>query len=228
MSVVTSVLKKSFLSVFNKQFFILVVVSLLITALVLTVFVTGVEQLFMHVLKPWVPTTYPLIEKFISFGTAGGSILIAYILFPSFVPLIAGLCENKVATSIERINYPDIIATHPTSLRQDIQHGLKFTGMILLINCLCLPLYLIPIVNFFTYVPINAYLIGRECFFTVAVRYVTWDKAKLVYAKNRFIIWTVGALLLIFSYLPFIKLLAPFIAVAMMVHLFQELRHTQS
>jgi CysZ protein len=223
MSLAPVVLKKAFFSVFNRRFFILVTISLLVAALLLSslAFIIGFGAI--HIIQPLLPPSSDWAQKTLTWLAAGGSMFIASLLFPSFIPLIASLFEERVATDIEKLNYPAANVTHPLSLRPAVLHGLYFSTKMLLLNLILLPLYFIPVVNFFAYCPLNAYLLARDRFEVVALRYTTPAESKALFKKNRLRLWVVGGVLLIFGYLPFIKLLAPFISIAIMVHSFHEI-----
>ena len=97
-----------------------------------------------------------------------------------------------------------------------------------ILNLLALPFYLLlPGINFFVFLGLNGYLFGRTYFEVVALRRLDRGTAKAVrrhFAGRVFI----GGLVItgLFS-LPLVNLVAPVIATAFMVHVFESLRRLQ-
>jgi len=101
-------------------------------------------------------------------------------------------------------------------------------GMMVLavvLNLLALPVYLLlPGINFFVFLGLNGYLLGRAYFEGVALRRL--DTAATRAARHRFggRIFLGGLVIAGLFSLPLVNLVAPVIATAFMVHLFEALR----
>jgi uncharacterized protein involved in cysteine biosynthesis len=88
------------------------------------------------------------------------------------------------------------------------------------LNLLALPLYVfVPGVNFFVFLGLNGYLLGRQYFEVVALRRL--DMAATRTARRRFggRVFAGGVVIAGLFAVPFVNLLAPVIAIAFMVHL---------
>lgn len=217
------ILKKSFFSLLNRKFFITLVISILVSAIIIGIIGYAVRFSVSHFVITLIPPSYETLTRMAQWVVDGGALVVAYLLFSMFIPFIASLFEDQVAHDIENISYPNSPALHPTPLPKAILHGILFSGSLLLINILLLPLHLTPFLSFFSYCPLNAYLLARERFEAVALRYVTPDDSKKIFKANRLKLFSLGLVIIVLSQIPFIKLLVPFISITFMVHSFQEI-----
>lgn len=226
MSIFSTVWKKTFLSAVNKELFVPLALSALVTTVILTIIVFLITVLFSEILDPLFSSSYPWVQKMIHFGTTGGAVQSIFLLFSSLIPAIGSPFENTVAQKIQHQDYP---GTPVISLsRKDrVKKGLLTSAKILGINCVLLPLYLMHVLNVFTYIPINGYILGKMTFLHIATHYRPYSDAMSCYKQHRRIIWMVGMILSIISYLDFMKLLAPFIAIVVMVHLSHTLKFSR-
>ncbi|MEZ5931772.1 MAG: EI24 domain-containing protein [Alphaproteobacteria bacterium] len=156
--------------------------------------------------------------------TAGlGTGVLAWFLFPAFLPLVASLFLEQIAGTIERREYG---LANPPSLTfwPEVRAGLKFTGLALILNLMALPLYVIPVLFPFVYYALNSYLLGREFFETVAGRHVGRKEANAVRRQHRVSVLLAGLIITLGATLPLVGLFAPFASVALMVHLYQTMK----
>lgn len=223
MSIFSEISRKTLVSVFNKRFFIPLALSTLVSAVILQGMIIVIQLLF-TILEPLLASSYPWVQKAMHLGTTGGAVVIAFLLFPSLIPLIGALFREAVTGMLEH-TYPPNLRMLPPFRRESLKKGLTSSMMMLGINCLLLPVYLMPIVSFFAYIPINGYMLGYTSFLSVAIRYKTLPDAVLLYKRHRRTIWITGMTLPVIAYLPFIKLLAPFISIVVMVHLIHTFIH---
>jgi hypothetical protein len=106
---------------------------------------------------------------------------------------------------------------------ETIASTLRLTGLTLLLNLLALPVYLlVPGINLFLF------LLGREYFEVVALRRL--DAAATRAARNRFglRVFLGGVMIAALFSLPLVNLVAPVIATAFMVHVFEALPRIES
>lgn len=162
----------------------------------------------------------PVIDFMGTFGTA----VLAYFLFPVLMPLAVSFFDEHIAEKIERTDYPDAPEPHPAPLWQDIRTETLFALKALGLNLLCLPLYLIPLVNMCVYFTLNGYLLGREYFLMAAGRHGGRKAALDIAAKHRLTLFYAGAALALIAIIPVANLLLPFWGVALMVHLYHQWR----
>ena len=86
---------------------------------------------------------------------------------------------------------------------------------------------LAPGINVFLFLGLNGYLFGREYFEVVALR--RFDVAGARQMRQRFgaRVFIGGVVIAALFALPLVNLVAPVIATAFMVHIFQELRRRE-
>lgn len=149
------------------------------------------------------------------------AVVIAWFLFPVLLPLVSGLFVERVAGRIEQQDYhrqgadPALI----TYLIDDARFALKA----LLLNLLCLPLYLIPLVNVTAYYVLNSHLLGREYLVMALRRHLSREETRQALSVHRVTIWLAGLIIAVLSTLPVCNIIAPFLAIALATHLTQSL-----
>jgi uncharacterized protein involved in cysteine biosynthesis len=76
----------------------------------------------------------------------------------------------------------------------------------------------------FVFYGLNGYLLGREYFETIALRRLSAGEAKELWRKEKRRIFAAGVLITVMLTIPFLNLVAPVVATAFMLHLFQAMR----
>lgn len=156
-----------------------------------------------------------------------GSFLLTLLLFPAVASMIIGVLLDDVVRAVEARHYPDLPPARERPMSEDLATTARFAGKLILVNLLALPLYLILIwfgVGVVLYYVINGYLVGREYWELVALRRLTPEQADTLRRSRRLYLWLVGAGCAFLLSVPLVNLLAPLIATATMVHVFQALR----
>ncbi len=209
-------------SIFAPGMFSVFVKSLLLTFAALIGFVVLVTSfagiIASHLSDPAMASWVPMISGF-------GAALFAYFLFPGIMPIFVNFFDAKIATLIERKDYP---AAHPIDppFWPEFWHDVRFSLSAIGLNILVLPLYLIPIINLFVFYALNGHLLGKEFFVMVARRHLKLEDALVLRRANSRIIFSGGIILTILATIPLINLLAPFWGIAMMTHLYHIITHT--
>jgi CysZ protein len=101
---------------------------------------------------------------------------------------------------------------------------LRLSGVTIALTLLALPLYLLaPGINLVLFLALNGYLFGRGYFEVVALRRL--DATAATTLRHRFAgrIFLGGVVIAGIFALPLVNLLAPVIATAFMVHMFEAL-----
>lgn len=146
--------------------------------------------------------------------------IVAYLLLPILLPLIAAFFQESIADRIENKDYPEYMP--PACERpflKELWDDTKFVGLVLLLNILLVWSYFTPLAPF-TYYGLNGYLIGREFFETAATRHIGRDNAKKLRKEHGFSVFLCGVSIVFLTNIPVVQLIAPFVGVAMMVHLY--------
>jgi uncharacterized protein involved in cysteine biosynthesis len=155
------------------------------------------------------------------FDVVGGlSVLVlTWLLFPAVATLMLSLFIERIITAVETRYYPRLPAPLPVSLWRSIAGALKFTSVMVVLNLIALPLYLVPILNVIVFYGLNAYLLGREYFEMVALRRLDPRSAQRLRQAHRLRFLLAGLVIAGLLTLPVVNLVAPLLAAAFMVHL---------
>lgn len=161
---------------------------------------------------------------------AGGfmAVLLAFFLFPAVVGLVSSLFLDEIADAMEARHYPDRKGSRAVSLKENLFVAARFAGLVLIVNLLALPIYVVllffpPAFVAFS-AAVNGYLMGREYFELVALRHMEPAAVRQAYRRNRGHLSVAGAVVGVMLGIPFVNLLAPIVATAFMVHLFADMR----
>ena len=156
----------------------------------------------------------------------GGFAVLAFtwLLFPAVVSTTTGFFLAGVADAVERRHYPFLPPVREQPIGEVFLSTLKFFGMLLVLNLAILGFLLVPPVFPFVFYGANGYLLGREYFEVVAARRL--DPAQVAALRRRKLgaIFAAGIVIAVLLTIPFVNLLAPLVATAAMVHLFEGMR----
>lgn len=162
-----------------------------------------------------------------------GTMLVAtFLLFPAVVTMVFGLFLDQVAEVVERRHYPDLGMARKQPMLEILASTAKFAAIVILLNLLVLPLYLIlmfiPGANLLLYYLLNGYLIGREFFELAAFRRMEPSEAHRLRRAWRGKVMMAGVMLTFLMTVPVANLLAPVLGAAFMVHVTQDLLRRQA
>jgi CysZ protein len=151
-----------------------------------------------------------------------GAVVLAWFLFPAVVLAVSGLFLDQVVAAVERRWYPGRPPSRPVPLATDLGSSLGMAGLVVVLNLLALPFYLLlPAGTVLLYYALNGYLLGRQYFELVALRHVGPDAARRLRVWVGMKLFWAGATFAFLSSIPLVNLLVPVIATATMVHLFE-------
>jgi CysZ protein len=153
---------------------------------------------------------------------------LSWLLFPAVVTMVMGFFVERIARAVEARNYPGRGPARQASITETAVTTLRLMGLTILLNLLALPIYvMVPGINFFVFLGLNGYLFGREYFEVVALRRL--DPTAAWAARRRFAGRVFAGVVIIAGLfaVPFVNLVAPVVATAFMVHLFEGLRRTE-
>jgi CysZ protein len=161
------------------------------------------------------------------FGAAAVLVL-SWLLFPAVATMVMGLFLERIAAAVESLDYPGQGPARSAPLTETVATTVRLMSLTILLNLLALPVYLLaPGINFFVFLGLNGYLFGREYFEVVALRRLDPTAARA--ARRRFAgrVFAGGVIIAGLFAVPFVNLVAPVVATAFMVHLFEGLRRTE-
>jgi len=189
---------------------------------------------------PW--SDLPVIGWAIGFlgdtaDTVGGfafglvMLVVAFFLFPGLMTALAGVFLDGVVDIVESKHYPGAPPSRRIGIVESVASALKFVIIIIVVNLIALPFYLILMVTGIgapiLYYIVNGYLVGREFFEVVAFRRLPPDLARSLRRSHRARILLYGAGTVFLMNIPFVNLITPVLATAAMVHVFQGLPRRQ-
>ncbi len=161
----------------------------------------------------------PVLDLLGGFAVA----VLIIVLFPAVVALVAGLLLERVCAAVEAVHYPTLPPPRDQPILEAIGMALRFMAVLILLNLLALPLYLIPVVNVVLFYGLNGYLLGREFFEMVALRRLPPEAMRAARRRHRLRLFSAGVVFAFLSTVPLLNLVLPIIAAAAMLHIFEAL-----
>jgi CysZ protein len=154
-----------------------------------------------------------------------GVMLVAlFVLFPSIATFFVCFFLDSIAEAVEDRYYPTDPKGRDVPLGQALWQTLKLVVVIVVLNILCLPLYLVPGLNLFVFYALNGYLLSREYFELVSIRHMTPSEASVLRRRAGLTVFVTGVVIAFLLTVPVVNLVAPVFATAAMVHVFKAAR----
>jgi len=191
--------------------------SIIITLVFMGFFIFAVSACVAHVSALWQGWQY---ASYVPWLAGIGAFILAWLLFPALMPLIISFFDNSIINTIETQEYPSQLDRIRVAPGQQFFHDLGFAAKAILLNIIALPFYLIPVVNLFLFYALNGYLLGNEFYLAVARRHLPLVEAKAARKRDAGNVFFGGVVLVFFSTIPLVNLIAPFWAIALMTHLY--------
>lgn len=164
----------------------------------------------------WVDAAIGFIARFLA-------VIVLIPLVHPVVSLVAGLFLEVIAARVEEEDYPADPPGNDQPFWQSLGTALRFTIVLIVVNLLALPFYLLPVVNVAIFWIVNGYLLGREYFELVALRHLPPAEVEAMRKRHRARIFFAGVAVALFTTVPVLNLLAPLFATAFMVHTYKGL-----
>lgn len=156
---------------------------------------------------------------------------LSWILFPSVVFLVLGFFSDAIILAVEQRYYPHLPPAPGTPMLTALISGLRLMIVGIVINLVALVLVYwwaawIPGLNAIVFGLVNGYLVGRQYYETVAYRRFPPGEANIVWRDHRMEFILTGAAVAALSLVPVVNLVAPMVAIAATVHLFERFRQS--
>lgn len=164
------------------------------------------------------------LESLFDFVTIAGAPVLTWFLFPPVVTAVGSLMLDRVVEAVEQRHYPDLPVAPGLSLAESIGPALKLLVVTVGYNLLCLPLLFFPPLFLVVYWCMNGYLLSREYFELVSLRRISKADSLALRARWKTPLFIAGVGFAFMLTVPFLNILAPVIATAAMVHLFESWR----
>jgi len=150
--------------------------------------------------------------------------VITWFMFPAVVSAVIGFFLDDIAAKVEARHYPDLPPAPGLGPWAAAGTALAYLGVMVVLNLVTLPFLLLPPVFPFVFYAVNGYLLSREYFELVALRRVDPGQAGAIRRSHRGKLFAVGVAIAVLLTVPVVNLLAPVVATAAMVHLFEDWR----
>lgn len=148
---------------------------------------------------------------------------VTLLVFPTAVIVISGMFLEYVVRGVEQRHYPDLPPARAQGYGEIILYLVKFTGLVVLLNLLALPFYLIPVAGIAVAWCLNGYLLGREYFELVAQRRLEGPALRAMRRAYRGRLFVGGIMLAVLMTVPILNLVMPVVASAFFTHIFHDL-----
>jgi uncharacterized protein involved in cysteine biosynthesis len=171
--------------------------------------------------------------KFFAWGWANwvirqfGGVALTYLLwlmFPALLAIVISCFFDAIIDEVERRNYPDLPPRRRQSTGEIVLYILKFTALILGINLIALPFYLLlPGINLLIAWLANGYVFGREYYEAVAMRRLAPSDMHALRYQVGGGSYRAGIIVAMLKSVPLLNFAIPVVACAYFTHLFHAL-----
>jgi CysZ protein len=162
-------------------------------------------------------------QTLLTWGGWIGGLIVALFFFPTLFGLIGGLFYETVAEAVDTRHFPHLPPARDISLFASTMNGLKYFILLLILNALAFPLYLMLLwvagAGVILYVIVNGILFGRELYDGVALRRFSPTVAKAWRRNHRFLLIRYGIVTAALGLIPFANFIAPLLGAAAMTRL---------
>jgi CysZ protein len=166
---------------------------------------------------PWLDTTVEIAGSL-------AALVLAWALFPAMTMLVLGFFLDRVVAAVERRHYPELPPARRIGTGEALVSALRILALALVVNLILLPVYFLPPINLFIYYGLNGYVVGREYFELVALRRLDGAAARAMWRWHRGRLILAGVVIVFLLSLPLFNLVAPVMAAAFMLHVFEGVR----
>jgi CysZ protein len=153
------------------------------------------------------------------FGLVAGAVF----LMPAVTSFVASFFSDEIAAEVEHMHYPANPPGVPIALARATIEGVKTGLLALLVYLIAMPFVLFAGLGFLIFFVATAYLLGREYFLLIAMRFHPIEEAKALRRLHHATIFTAGLFIAAFVSIPILNLATPLFGTAFMVHMYKRL-----
>ncbi|APE44756.1 hypothetical protein BOO69_16075 [Sulfitobacter alexandrii] len=167
------------------------------------------------------------IDDLLSWGAAFLLLGLSVFLMIPVASAITSLFLDEVADAVEARHYPDLPPAESASFGEALLDTINFLGVLLVANIFAIVLYVMfPPLAPVIFWAMNGFLLGREYFTMVAIRWVGRVEARALRREHLATIWVAGTLMAVPLSVPLLNLVIPILGAATFTHLYHGLtRH---
>ena len=152
------------------------------------------------------------------------AVILLILLLPAFIGLIASFMLEWICRAVEARHYAHLPEARAQSITEAIIIGLRFAGILIVLNILILPLIFLGPVYLVASWALNGYLLGREYFELVACRRLDPGEIRVLRRKHSLATLLAGLVIAVIAVIPIVNLILPLFGTAFMLHTFERLR----
>jgi CysZ protein len=167
--------------------------------------------------------SWPWADWVLQVGTGIALFVAFFFLMSPVTAAFAGLFLDQVAAKVEQRHYPLDPPGTPLPTSRAILLAIQFFFVVLIVNLAALPVVFLG-VGAVALVLANAYLLSREYFEMVAMRYMPEQEARILRRENGPAIFFAGLVPAVFSVVPVVNLAVPLFATSYFTHLFKSVQ----
>jgi CysZ protein len=154
-------------------------------------------------------------------------VVLSLMLFPASFGIVVSIFMERIADIVESTHYPQLGPADGISIWTGLWTGLVFLLVVIVLNLVMLPLYVIAIfvagLGAVLFYALNGWLAGRMYYEQVALRRMTPYEVKAMRRANAWPLWLTGIVIVFLGTIPVLNLLMPVLGTAAMVHVAQTL-----
>ena len=150
--------------------------------------------------------------------------MLAWLLFPAMTMLILGFSSTASWRPWSGATIRRCRRARRIGIGEALASALRILALALVVNLVLLPFTFCPAINLFIYYGLNGYVVGREYFELVALRRLDGAAARAMWRWHRGRLVLAGVVIVFLLSLPLFNLVAPVVAAAFMLHVFEGAR----
>jgi CysZ protein len=171
--------------------------------------------------------TVDVVQWMLAIVAGLGVVVGMVFLMPAVTALVASFFADEIAAQVEREYYPADPPGTPLPIGRAILEGAKTALLALLVYLCAVPFLLFAGLGFVVFFFATAFLLGREYFHLVAMRFLPVADAKLLRKRHQSTVFAAGLLIAAFVSVPVVNLATPLFATALMVHIHKRLTESR-
>ena len=122
---------------------------------------------------PWL-ASIPWVGGLLELGGFMVALAMSFLIFPAVASFFISFFLDDIVDAVDARHYPDRRPGGRLGFAQSLSVAGRYTALVLVVNLLMLPIYLllliVPPINLFVLYGLNGYLLSREYFELVALR----------------------------------------------------------
>jgi CysZ protein len=159
-------------------------------------------------------TGYVLLDRVLEAAGLASTLLLAWLVYPSVIAAVLGFLLERVVAATEARYFPALSPAREQRMVEVAVYSVGFAAVVLGLNVVVLPLYLVPGLNVPVYLLLNGYLLGREYTELVLARRHPIGELGALRRRHKSQLWGSGLVTALVLMVPVVNLAAPIVGAA--------------